>query len=206
MQGEKDPKKPEGLVVKVGGSLAPHIPTLVPVLRDAPRPLLIVPGGGAFANAVRLSPAAADPDAAHWMACAAMDQFGWTIAAAGLATTTRIAAPKKTSVLLPYCTLRRHDSLPHSWNVTSDTIAAWVAATAGCDLLVLKSVEGIETDGHTAATLNHIVATETVDPCFLPFVLEHRVRTFVMNGTDVQGVARRLEGKTVRGTCIGTTF
>jgi len=195
-----------GTVVKVGGSLAPHIPEIVPVLRNSPRLLLIVPGGGAFADAVRASACAADPDAAHWMACAAMDQFGEMLAAEGLETTTRIAPPKKTAVLLPYCALRRYDPLPHSWDVTSDTIAAWVAKKTGCDLLVLKSVDGIETGGSRADSIDHTVTTDTVDPCFIPFVLKHRIRTFVMNGTDTERIALQLEGKPVRGTSIGTTF
>ncbi len=206
MLGRENGKKPAGLVVKVGGSLAPHIPEIVPVLRDSPRPLLIVPGGGIFADAVRSSASAADADAAHWMACAAMDQYGWIIAAEGLRTTSRIAVPKTTAVLLPYCVLRRHDPLPHSWDVTSDTIAAWVAKMTGCNLLILKSVDGIEVSGKITARLDRAVATDTVDPCFLPFVLEHRVRTFVMNGTDPHRIARWLEGKPVRGTSIGTTF
>jgi len=206
MQERENGKKPAGLVVKVGGSLAQHIPTIVPVLRDSPRPLLIVPGGGVFADAVRSSASAADADAAHWMACAAMDQYGWMIAAEGLTTSSRITVPKKTAVLLPYCALRRHDPLPHSWDITSDTIAAWVAKTAGCDLLVLKSVDGIEVDGKITSRIDCAVATDTVDPCFLPFVLENRVRTFVMNGTDPHRIARWLEGKPVRGTGIGTTF
>jgi len=206
MQGSENGKKPAGLVVKVGGSLAPYIPAIVPVLRDSPRPLLIVPGGGIFADTVRSSVSAADADAAHWMACAAMDQYGWMIAAEGLTTTSRITAPKKTAVLLPYCTLRRHDPLPHTWDVTSDTISAWVAKTAGCDLLVLKSIDGIEVDGKITSRIDCAVATDTVDPCFLPFVLENRVRTFVMNGTDPHRIARWLEGKPVRGTGIGTTF
>lgn len=206
MLGENHTKKTGGLVVKVGGSLAPHIPKIVPVLRDSSRPLLVVPGGGLFADAVRTSACADDANAAHWMACAAMDQYGWLLAAKGLGTTTRIAVPKKTSVLLPYCALRRRDPLPHSWDVTSDTIAAWVAGTAGCDLLVLKSVDGIETGRHVAPCIDRAVATDTVDPCFIPFVLRHRIRTFVMNGTNKGRLAGWLEGKTVPGTRIGTTF
>ncbi|WP_292371097.1 uridylate kinase [Methanoregula sp. UBA64] len=206
MQEDRHGKKTGGLVVKVGGSLAPHIPAIVPVLQDSPRPLLVVPGGGLFADAVRTSACANNADAAHWMACAAMDQYGWLIAANGLVTTTQIAVPETTTVLLPYCALRRHDPLPHSWDVTSDTIAAWVAKTAGCDLLVLKSVDGIETGGNVAPCIDRAIATDTVDPCFIPFVLNHRIRTFVMNGSDAGRLAGWLEGKTVPGTRLGTTF
>lgn len=193
-------------VVKVGGSLAPCIETLVPVLKDSPRPLLIVPGGGAFADAIRSSACADNADAAHWMACAAMDQYGWTLAAQGLPTTVQVTFPVKTAVLLPYCVLRQNDPLPHSWDVTSDTIAAWAAKMCGCDLLLLKSVDGIETGGKIPARIDHPVPTETVDPCFIPFVLKNQIRTFVINGNNPGRVRSWLRGEPVRGTGIGTTF
>ena len=143
----QDKQKDPVTVVKLGGSLAPRIAEIIPALRSAHRPLLIVPGGGAFADVVRHSGAGTDADAAHWMACAAMDQYGWILAAQGIGTTPRIARPGHPCVLLPYCALRRYDPLPHSWDVTSDTITAWVAGRLGGDLLVLKSVDGITVAG-----------------------------------------------------------
>jgi len=191
-------------VVKLGGSLAPRIAEIIPVLKAAHRLLLIVPGGGIFADAVRQS--GVDADAAHWMACAAMDQYGWTLAAQGIETTSKIARPKDTCVLLPYCALRRYDPLPHSWDITSDTIAAWVAGRIGGDLLVLKSVDGIETVGKLLACIEKPLKTDVVDPCFIPYVLEHRIRVFILNGTDTARIGRWLRGEQVPGTGIGTTF
>jgi len=194
------------IVVKLGGSLAPHIAEIIPVLTSARRHLLIVPGGGRFADAVRKSDACTNADAAHWMACAAMDQYGWTLSAQGIGTTTKIAEPGDTCVLLPYCALRRYDPLPHSWDITSDTIAAWIAHRLGGDLLVLKSVDGIETSGKLAARIECPVTTDVVDPCFIPYVLEHRIRTFILNGTNPDRIGRWLCGEQVPGTAIGTTF
>ncbi len=46
-------------------------------------------------------------------------------------------------MLAPYRWLRAEDALPHSWDVTSDSIAAWVAARVGARRLVLiKPVAG----------------------------------------------------------------
>ena len=67
-------------VVKLGGSLhelgaAPAtLAELVALARSSN--LLVVPGGGPFADAVRRACAEADPGpgAAHWMAVLAMDQ------------------------------------------------------------------------------------------------------------------------------------
>lgn len=193
-------------VVKLGGSLAPHIAGIIPVLQSSDHPLLIVPGGGVFADAVRQSDAHNNTDAAHWMACAAMDQYGWTLAARGIHATTKIERPQETCVLLPYCTLRHLDPLPHSWDITSDTIAAWVAWSIGGDLLVIKSVDGISVDGNLAAQIQKPVSTDVVDTSFIPYVLEHRIRTFILNGTRPARISRWLAGERVPGTGIGTTF
>lgn len=194
------------VVVKLGGSLAPYLPELIPVLRASSRPLLVVPGGGQFANAIRDSAAAGNPDAAHWMAIAAMEQYGWLVASLGIPETDLLSIPEQTRVLLPYHTLREHDPLLHSWDVTSDTIAAWVAGILKCDLLILKSVDGITVEGTLAAELHSPVVTGIVDPCFLPYVLGHGIRTFVVNGTDPDRVGQWLVGRSVPGTGIGTTF
>lgn len=204
MSGDNRGRDP--VVVKLGGSLAPHLPTLVPVLLSSPRPLLVVPGGGAFADAVRELPVAGSPDAAHWMAVAAMEQYGWLISSLGIPAADSLALPDRTRILLPYRAMREHDPLPHSWDVTSDTIAAWVAGFLSCELLVLKSVDGIITGRTLVPELHEPVQTDTVDPCFLPYVFGHRIRTFIINGTDTDRVGRWLAGNPVPGTGIGTTF
>jgi aspartokinase-like uncharacterized kinase len=129
----------------IGGSLLDRAPELASLFAEASRPLLIVPGGGRFADAVRTI----DPpeEAAHWMAVAAMEQTGWYLTGLGLPGTDRLAVPDQTAVLLPYAAMRMHDPLPHSWSVTSDTIAAWVAATLRLELVLLKSVDGIFHEG-----------------------------------------------------------
>jgi aspartokinase-like uncharacterized kinase len=46
-------------------------------------------------------------------------------------------------VLAPHAWLRHVDPLPHSWEVTSDSIAAWVTISCGAtDLVLLKPVRG----------------------------------------------------------------
>ena len=67
-------------------------------------------------------------------------------------------------VLAPYAWLRREDPLPHSWQVTSDSIAAWIAATLAARRLVLEKPPGSGqrpdlVDGHFA----HVRASFTVD-------------------------------------------
>jgi aspartokinase-like uncharacterized kinase len=190
--------------VKLGGSLYPRVPGIVPILRAAERRLLIVPGGGPFANAVR--EARVDDDAAHWMAIAAMEQYGWYVASHGIPPTCRLAVPDRPAVLLPYRCLRDHDPLPHSWDVTSDTIAAWVAGTLGLDLLLLKSVDGISGGGALMETVTSPMETDVVDPAFLPFILGKKITTSIINGSDPERVRQFLAGHRVPGTRAGTTF
>ncbi len=190
----------DGYVVKVGGSLADILPDLVPLLLEAGKRLLIVPGGGAGADRVRLiNP---DPDAAHWMAISAMEQYGYQIASRGVPTVNDLRQHDESSVLLPYCLMRKEDPLPHTWDVTSDTIAAWVAFRSGLPLIVLKSVDGIISGGEIIDAIQSPLVTDTVDPAFLPFILEHTVKTAVINGRKAERVRRALMGDFSAGTSI----
>jgi aspartokinase-like uncharacterized kinase len=202
----KSSNPPSGppVVVKLGGSLYNQVPDLVPVLLASGRPLFIVPGGGMFADTVRRS--RVDDDSAHWMAIASMDQYGWFIASQGIMATALLQAPKRPVVFLPYCSLRQHDPLPHSWDVTSDSIAAWVADLLGLDLLLLKSVDGILENGSLMERVKIPVKTDVVDPFFIPFVLEKKLKTTIINGSSVDRLEKFLRGETVSGTRIGTTF
>jgi 5-(aminomethyl)-3-furanmethanol phosphate kinase len=192
------------LVVKLGGSLFNHVPGLVPILRSSTRPLLIVPGGGPFANAVRQ--AGLDDETAHWEAIAAMDQYGRYAASHGLPVTDRLAAPDHTVIVLPGRTLREQDPLPHTWDITSDTIAAWMAAELRLDLLLLKSVDGIMDGGVLQEHVGTPRETDLVDPLLISYVLEKQVDTYIINGSRPEFLIRYLRGNPVPGTRISTTF
>jgi hypothetical protein len=56
-------------------------------------------------------------------------------------------------VLAPYQWMRDADPLPHSWDVTSDSISAWVADQVGAERLVLVKPPGAS-------------GPAIVDPCF----------------------------------------
>ncbi len=198
----RNPRDP--LVVKLGGSLHQKIPEIVPLLCQSGRPLLVVPGGGLFADAVRQEQV--DDDAAHWMAIAAMVQYAWVIASHGMRATDILAVPETTAVFLPYITMRQRDPLPHSWDVTSDTIAAWIANELGIELLVLKSVDGISLNGIHQERVTIPIISETVDPFFIPFVLKHRIKTTIINGKSGGIIEKFLKSEPVLCTKIGTTF
>lgn len=190
-------------VLKIGGSLLKVAPALVAVVRDSHRSLLIVPGGGPWAEQVRVL----DPprEEAHWMAVLAMEQYGWYLASLGLETTEHPEETPGPKVLLPYRLLRRKDPLPHSWDVTSDTIAAWIASEWKAPLTLLKAVDGLYQGDRLLDRVTAPVPCRQVDPAFLPFVFDHHVECIVLNGTVLSRVKRHLEGFPVLSTRIDTT-
>ena len=148
-------------VVKLGGSVLEHAGRFEAALRTVAaiadeEGVLVVPGGGLFADAVREADRRFTPgdSAAHWMAILAMDQHAHLIAArlkgAAIVTNARETAAAIASghvpVLAPYRWLRDADPLPHSWEVTSDSIAAWVAGALGAARLVLVKPPGASGD------------------------------------------------------------
>ena len=85
----------------------------------------------------------------HRMAILGMEQFGWLLSdlIPGAVRCADLAAGRagRTTVLLPAALPL--DALPASWQVTSDSIAAWVADQVGAGRLVLvKDVDGLFAD------------------------------------------------------------
>ncbi|HET8757356.1 MAG TPA: hypothetical protein VFM58_15160, partial [Solirubrobacteraceae bacterium] len=103
------------------------------------------------------------------------------------------------------------DGLPASWDVTSDSIAAWVAGRAGAGRLVLvKAVDGLYADwpagGAPIARLNasELAALRPggVDE-HLPTVLaDARFETWVIGGRDPTRIVELLDRGTTAGTRI----
>jgi aspartokinase-like uncharacterized kinase len=165
-------------VIKVGGALMRDpeafrcaVAALGQIRRDAR--VVLVPGGGLFADAVREADRTLGlgDDAAHWMAVMAMDQYAHVLGARiprGVVVRNpgRIAAAHtagRVPVLAPYRWLRRADPVSHSWDVTSDSIAAWVAITLGAAHLVLLKpaggAVGDVTDAYFASALASATST-----------------------------------------------
>jgi hypothetical protein len=146
---------------------------------------LIVPGGGPFADVVRELDRglALGDDLAHWLAIGAMDLHAHLVAARLLRARV-VHDPMDVAsvpgdhalVLAALDWLRRTDPLPHSWDVTSDSIAAWVARTIGASHLVLVKA----TDGRIE---------ELTDPCF-PGALHRGLEVDVMSVPALEQLAR----------------
>jgi 5-(aminomethyl)-3-furanmethanol phosphate kinase len=144
-------------VIKIGGGLIAIPGALDRVCQEvsaasARHSIIVVPGGGPFADAVRafdrsfpLSPATA-----HWMALLAMDQYGHVlvdrIRGAVLVDEPGSLLERvntgSVAVLAPSRWLRSADVLPRTWEVTSDSIAAFVAGAVDAARLILVKPAG----------------------------------------------------------------
>ncbi len=158
-------------VVKLGGSLANDAATLRKWLEAAAthpqRPLIIVPGGGHFANAVRHSQAAlgfSDP-LAHRLALAAMAHFGQVL----LALEPRLVTCRGNEfgslggsgayVWLPDSAQGFEPPVAENWSLTSDSLALWVAmrTQAPCCVLVKSVAPPSESDSIALLSLSGYV-------------------------------------------------
>ncbi|CAN7640228.1 dihydroneopterin aldolase [Phyllobacterium sp. LjRoot231] len=160
------------LVVKLGGSTAGHAEMLcwIDVLASATFPLVIVPGGGPFADQVRISQKRLgySDDAAHAMAILAMDQFGIAIAerhrqlrvARSIDEINAMLDAGSTPVWLPSSMTIGAADIPCSWQITSDSLSAWLARKLPADTLLLVK----QTDEYTHyASVPELAAAGIVD-------------------------------------------
>ncbi len=141
-------------VVKIGGSLqnSDKLSRLLDyLLEEGNGKTVLVPGGGSFANTVRKFQAdtGITDEYAHRMALLAMEQFACylTALAPGLQTVDSLdsihdcLAENGIALWLPCKMVCSASSLPASWDITSDSLAAWLALELGADSLTLvKSV------------------------------------------------------------------
>lgn len=139
-------------MVKLGGSLAfaPALPFWLETLAE--HPVIIVPGGGPFADQVRKAQTTIlfDDSTAHAMALLAMSQYGLMLTglnpklnrAQTLENVRQCAEAGTATVWLPDLSLLEHPDIPHSWDVTSDSLSAWLANQLNIPhLLLVKSTD-----------------------------------------------------------------
>ena len=130
------------VVVKLGGSLAfsTRLRNWIEALAACAGRVVIVPGGGPFADAVR----SAQPrmgfhdSAAHHMAVLAMEQYGRALASLNKALSPadseraihRDLANGRVPVWMPSQMVLRATDIAQSWEVTSDSLATWLAGSS----------------------------------------------------------------------------
>ncbi|MCX7083954.1 MAG: uridylate kinase [Methylococcales bacterium] len=181
-------------VIKLGGSLT-QANTLLKCLDKidtnyTSQKIVIVPGGGAFADQVRTAQShwLFDDSTAHKMAILAMQQMAiliqglkshWSLAE----STTSITEQFKTHNVLiwsPSIHELETNDIPESWDITSDSLAAWLANKLSAKQLTLVKSASIDQN----LSLQELSLVGVIDKSFCEFVAESEFKIDVVNQAD----------------------
>lgn len=201
-------------VVKLGGSLA-HNDALrgwLDVLGSyGAGNVVIVPGGGPFADQVR--------DAqdrwqfsdriAHRMALLAMEQYGLMllgmrrdlVPVSSLNELRTAAESARVSVWLPAAMAIEESSLPATWDLTSDSLAAWLARLIRAERLVL--VKAVTFDGAPVAC-SLACDRAWVDRAFPQYLKDGGFSAWLCGPEDCHLFQRALYGGAMAGSALLT--
>ena len=217
-------------VIKVGGSLSEEPEILITLCAKLSRlakdyGLVVVPGGGRFADAVRDSDERFNLSSgiSHRMAILGMDQFGLLLAQLTpnscatplLDDAKQLSETEAAPVFLPSRLMFKEDPLKNSWDVTSDSIAAYVASRLqAAKLILVTDVDGIFTKDPkknedatliprlSAEELLKLNARTSVDRFLPKLLLEAPVDCYVVNGKYPERVEAILAGQPATCTLI----
>ncbi len=196
-------------IVKVGGSLlgSPELERWLNIfVKYSDGNIIIVPGGGIFADAVREAQklSKVSDACAHRLAVLAMDQFGLLLASLNplLATaSSELEIAERTwqhraIVWLPSQMVLSDDSIPKNWDVTSDSLAAWLAEKLDAKhLVLLKS----DKPSGSELSLKSMTKNGLIDEAFSGFVLNKTFAPWLIKKGDCsyfeEGVDVEILGK-----------
>jgi dihydroneopterin aldolase len=188
-------------VIKLGGScaFALDLRRWSAIVAECGGRAVVVPGGGPFADVVRAAQPRMgfDGTAAHHMALLAMEQLGRALAsfdkrlsvADSMADLQRALNDGGVPIWLPASMVMQAADIPASWEVTSDSLAAWLAGELrAARLLLLKQVE-LPSD---AVSVAELAANGIVDPAFPGFLRQSGVPARILGPADHMAVAATL--------------
>ena len=150
-------------VFKIGGKILDNSNNLINTIAQltqlfvdkAIKKIILIPGGGLLANFVRsiYREFKFNDDLAHWIAIYSMDYNGIELKRKfpHLKLCDNYEKLEQENrgmfIFLPYKYLKKHDELPHTWDVTSDSITLFLAKELGLsECFLIKDVDGILND------------------------------------------------------------
>lgn len=209
-------------VIKIGGSLlgAPELEKWLEIIvKQSNGNVIIVPGGGLFANSVREAQKISNMSdaAAHQLALLAMDQYGIMLAAMNpqlvtASTELEIAErgwQHRGIVWLPSKMVLADDTVPKNWQVTSDSLAAWLANKLNAQqLIIVKSTSLLSYQQTAPSALQHLVDDEVIDSQFSQYIAGQLYQTWVLNKADYAIFKQGFDPKNLvkKGVRLGITL
>ena len=188
-------------VIKLGGSLSHdhRLANWLEMLAEfgAGR-VVIVPGGGPYADAVRAQQQRwkFSDEHAHRMAVLAMNQFALQLQginpqfllAATPSEISHIMANNRIAIWLPSIMALGAPGIAMNWDITSDSFAAWLARILQADRLVLVKSCPIP----ASATSDELATLNIVDRGFVKMTADAAYAIQVVAVSDLDRVRRQL--------------
>jgi aspartokinase-like uncharacterized kinase len=181
------------VVVKLGGSFAfsAILTDWIRALASCAGRVVIVPGGGPFADTVRTAQRhmGFNDRAAHLMSLLAMEQYGHALIccddllqpADSVERIERHLATQRVPVWMPARMAETAADIEPSWRVTSDSLAAWLSGTIGAGRLILvkhvSALTGLE-------QCQDLVAMGVVDEAFPQYLQKAAVSASLVGPSD----------------------
>ncbi|MBP2172133.1 aspartokinase-like uncharacterized kinase [Methanococcus voltae] len=217
----KELKEYKIVILKIGGSLTLNCENLLKELKIQIKELndinnliktklLIIPGGGNFANNVRdiYEKTNLSDDGAHKLATLCTDLTGvYMKDISNVKTANNIYDVKDMFryedllIFLPSNLILSTDKLPRSWDVTSDSFAGYIADLIDCKKLIIATdVDGIYNKYPEGKLLNTINAKSikgftSIDKYLPEFICSNNIECYVVNGNFPKRIISILENK-----------
>jgi aspartokinase-like uncharacterized kinase len=197
------------IIIKLGGSLQEKGREIIRFLSDyaekKAHTFIMIPGGGHFVKRIKelFEQKAISDDAAHWMAVLGMQQYGFFLADGSgieiVESEEELSNAGHICIVLPYNLLKADDVLPHTWDVTSDTIAAFIAHKLGeKSFIKLTDVDGLMDDEGILIEQIHaeeMAHTGCVDAELPGFLMRNKMSCVIVNGNFPERIIAVIEGK-----------
>ncbi|MEM1578452.1 MAG: uridylate kinase [Archaeoglobaceae archaeon] len=195
------------MIVKIGGSVAKKLEDIFEILAKM-NDVKVIPGGWIFADLVEKLKL--NDDISHWMAILGMNLYGYYMMSFAEKKGFEILEPSEFQelkqegkfIVLPYQLLKKFDELPHSWDVTSDSIALWIASKTGEKRVVkVTAAGGVLKDCEIA---NFVIAKQAVGVIdkYSPILLKnYDLELFICSPEELKNyiLRGRARGTFVRG-------
>jgi aspartokinase-like uncharacterized kinase len=181
------------VVIKLGGSLA-AADTLLDCLNRVQqnyqgRAVVIVSGGGIFAEQVRIAQQhwQFDDYSAHAMAILAMQQMAWLLKALKtdfvlVHSVWEITQQCGQNIVIWSPALEELDKagIAASWDITSDSLAAWLANTLQANELIIVKSASID----NTLSLAQLAESGIIDKAFCEYIANAEFRIRIVNQQD----------------------
>jgi dihydroneopterin aldolase len=197
-------------VVKVGGSFAHYrrLAELASALAGGGGRVVVVPGGGPFADCVRKEQPRIgfDDRAAHRMALLAMAEFGYALAslspmlvpAPSLAAVRDIVGERAVPVWLPFELLESRADVPENWHLTSDSLSVWLCRRIAAGRLIFLKRAAPPAE----PSLSDLSTRGILDPLVVGFLAGAEIETWLCGPRHIAALGRALAASVGAGQRI----